>query len=359
MSSIITSRPSDYTDLNIDDIVDKLTPGEIQQFLEECDPDDSQIPPSLRCNYRCDKESTGPLNKKALLDFVTEQALNTPDIPDVVPHVPGTLRGKRWSPPSKPKPTAEDIEIAVDLGEDVELALSSATDADIVELSGIMGIHSWMNQDQYHASQSDKAPRADPDIGWKGITKATPLKVYPQEAPNQTDPEEVVAKLQQNDSATTIVNLNNIQPSDMAWTKLIDSLETNTHLKELSLANTGMSDTTAIQLASALETNKTIFRLNLESNNILPQTMAKIFEAINVLQVVVDIKASNQQAQFLGNKVESAITKAIENNKTILKVGLHFQFGDCRNRVAVQLQKNLDRQRLKRIAHKQSNAAVE
>ena len=32
-------------------------------------------------------------------------------------------------------------------------------------------------------------------------------------------------------------------------------------------------------------------------------------------QVVTDIKGSNQQAQFLGNKVESAITKAIENNK--------------------------------------------
>jgi hypothetical protein len=40
-----------------------------------------------------------------------------------------------------------------------------------------------------------------------------------------------------------------------------------------------------------------------------------------------------------------AITKAIENNKVVLKVGAHFQFGDCRNRVAVQLQKNLDRLR--------------
>ena len=43
-----------------------------------------------------------------------------------------------------------------------------------------------------------------------------------------------------------------------------------------------------------------------------------------------EIKASNQQAQFLGNKVEMAITKAIEGNKAILKVGLHFEFGDCR-----------------------------
>ena len=47
-----------------------------------------------------------------------------------------------------------------------------------------------------------------------------------------------------------------------------------------------------------------------------------------------------------------AITRSIENNKTLLKVGLHFEYGDCRIRVAVQLQKNLDRIRLKRIAHK-------
>jgi hypothetical protein len=106
-----------------------------------------------------------------------------------------------------------------------------------------------------------------------------------------------------------------------------------------------MTDTAATILASAVQANSTLEKLNVESNNISPQTMARILEAINVHQIIIDFKGSNQQAQFLGNKVETAITKAIENNKTILKVGLHFQFGDCRNRVAVQLQKNLDRLR--------------
>ena len=48
MSSIITNRGMDYADLDIDELVDKLTPGEIQKLLEDCDPDDSQIPPGLR-----------------------------------------------------------------------------------------------------------------------------------------------------------------------------------------------------------------------------------------------------------------------------------------------------------------------
>jgi hypothetical protein len=84
----------------------------------------------------------------------------------------------------------------------------------------------------------------------------------------------------------------------------------------------------------------------------------KLFDAANVQQVLMEVKASNQQAQFLGNKVEMAITKAVENNKSLLRVGLHFEFSDCRNRVAVQLQKNLDRVRLRRVAHKLSTAAA-
>ena len=70
---------------------------------------------------------------------------------------------------------------------------------------------------------------------------------------------------------------------------------------------------------------------------------------------MTELKALNQAAQCLGNRVEMAITKSIENNKTLLKVGLQFEFNDCRNRVAVHLQKNLDRIRLKRIAAKLAN----
>jgi len=356
MASILTSR-NDYSDLDIDELVDKLTPGEIQKLLDDCDPDDPQIPPALRCNYKCEKTPTGSFNKKALLDFITEQALNTPDIPDIVPHVPGTMRGKKYNPPAKPKRDPNDtIEIALDLGEDVELALSSASADEIVDLAGIMGLHSIMNQDQYHASQSEKAPRPDPTIGWNGITKATPLMEFPPEEPNKTVPSEVLDKIKANDVNTTVVNLNNVPVGENICIEMFDALERNTNLKELNMANTGISDTAASILADAVAANSTLEKLNVESNTISPQTIARIIESINVHQKIIDFKGSNQLAQFLGNRVETAITKAIENNKTILKVGLHFQFGDCRNRVAVHLQKNLDRIRLKRVAHKLSNA---
>ena len=173
-----------------------------------------------------------------------------------------------------------------------------------------MGLHSMMNQDQYHASQSEKAPRADPDIGWQGITKSTPLKQFPPEAPNKTEAADVLAKLKANDPNTVTVNLNNVPVKEETMIQIFESLKGNSQLVELSLANTMMSDTAACVLADAIECNRTLEKVNLESNNISPQTMAKIFESINVLATIKEIKGSNQQAKFLGNKVEMAITKA-------------------------------------------------
>ena len=61
------------TELDIDELVDRLTPGEIQKLLDECDPDDPSMPPSMRCKYTCEKKDTGPLDKQKLLDFINEQ----------------------------------------------------------------------------------------------------------------------------------------------------------------------------------------------------------------------------------------------------------------------------------------------
>merc|ERR1712029_693571 len=138
----------------------------------------------------------------------------------------------------------------------------------------------------------------------------------------------------------------------------LEALKTNSSLEELTLANTTLSDFAASKLASAVEENIRMERLNLESNNVSPGTLTKIFESANVRQQLTDIKAANQAAQMLGNKVEMSITNAVEKNKSLLRVGIHFEYGDCRNRVAVQLQKNLDRVRLRRVASKMKNGTV-
>ena len=50
-----------------------------------------------------------------------------------------------------------------------------------------------------------------------------------------------------------------------------------------------------------------------------------------------------QRQQTLGNKIEVEITKLVEENPTILRLGLHLEYNDARNRVATHLQRNLDR----------------
>ena len=56
----------------------------------------------------------------------------------------------------------------------------------IVDLAGILGFHSMLTQEQYHAAMSTKwGGNANPTLGWDGITKATPLKWYPPEEPNR------------------------------------------------------------------------------------------------------------------------------------------------------------------------------
>lgn len=51
-------------------------------------------------------------------------------------------------------------------------------------------------------------------------------------------------------------------------------------------------------------------------------------------------------AHVLGNKAEMDITQYIEQNTSLMRVGLFFEFNDARSRVATQLQKNIDRSKI-------------
>lgn len=126
------------------------------------------MPPSERCSYECDKSPTGPLNRKKLIEHINKQALETPDIPELKPYVPGVIRGKKvhipcerlfcdawkvhgicihvsavvfqWVPPPQEtvKEKEADEQIAIDLGEEYEQALSSATQEEIIDLAGML-----------------------------------------------------------------------------------------------------------------------------------------------------------------------------------------------------------------------------
>ncbi|CAO1426843.1 unnamed protein product [Diamesa hyperborea] len=334
---------SEYDDIDVETLLAQLSPEEINILAKEVDPDDSFLPPDQRTSYACVKSPTGPLDRKALIEHINKEALETPDIPDIEPFVAGTTRGKKWiPPPQEARMQAAEDQIAIDMGEEYEQALSDATQEEIIDLAAILGFHQMMNQDQYHASLLNKGQPIG--LGWDGITKAAASKIYPAEAPNATDPEDSIKRVKDNDNKLTDLNWNNIKNiSDEKFEKLATALKNNTQLEVLSLTNVGLTDRTALMLAEAVEKNSHLRVLNVETNFISPQVIVTLAKALLQNMSVEEFRASNQRSSVLGNKIEMEITDLVEKNSTLLRLGLHLEFNDARHRVAAHLQRNIDR----------------
>jgi len=337
---------SEYEHMDVDELLTHLSPEELEILSKDVDPDDTLLPPDQRTSYACEKRPTGPINRKQLIDFINKIAMETPDRPELKPYIAGTIRGKKWIPPVKPM-TKQEEEIAIDLGDEYENALTLASEEELVDLAAILGFHSMMNQEQYQNSLLNKGQKLG--IGFNGTAKAYQPKPLPFEPPNLTDIEKSIKQVRDDDYNLTKLNLNNIQLSDQQFVSLFDALKSNTHLENLSLCNTGLGDKPGLLLADVLEKNTSLRTINMESNNLSPSTLVALVKSLLCQKYIEEFRASNQRQQTLGNKIESDITKLVEQNPAILRLGLHFEYNDARNRVATHLQRNLDRRRLKRI----------
>ncbi|XP_050343694.1 tropomodulin-1 isoform X2 [Nymphalis io] len=334
---------STYDEVDVDELLAKLSQEELTMLAKEVDPDDNFLPPSQRNNYACEKDPTGPLNRKKLIEHINKQALETPDRPEVKPYVAGVIRGKKWIPPPPPEKVRDaEEQITIDLGDEYEQALGTASQEEIIDLAAILGFHSMMNQDQYHASLLNKGQPVG--LGWDGITKATKPKVYPMDPPNDVDPDKTIDRVKENDETFLDLNWNNIKNiSDEKFEKLFEALKTNTHLEVVSLVNVGLNDRTAALLADALQANSALRVVNVETNFISPAGVVQLVRALLATTCVEEFRASNQRSQVLGNKTEMEITRLVEQNPTLLRLGLHLEYSDARHRVASHLQRNIDR----------------
>ncbi|XP_055687106.1 tropomodulin isoform X3 [Lutzomyia longipalpis] len=340
---------SEYDEVDVDELLAQLSPEEIKILAKEVDPDDNFLPPNQRCNYECEKEPTGPLNRKKLIEHINKQALETPDIPELEPYVKGTVRGKKWIPPPPEEKMKEaEEQIAIDMGDEYEHALNDATQEEIIDLAAILGFHSMMNQDQYHASLLNKGQPIG--LGWDGITKASAQKLFPAEPPNDTDIDESIKRVKENDHKLIELNLNNIKNiPDEKFEQLFSALTQNEFLELLSLTNVGLTDKTALLLAEAIEKNKTLRILNVETNFINPPVIVKLVKSLLNGKSIEEFRASNQRSQVLGNKIEMEITELVEKNSSLLRLGLHLEFNDARHRIAAHLQRNIDRSRIMKL----------
>ncbi|XP_077294400.1 tropomodulin isoform X2 [Arctopsyche grandis] len=334
---------SAYDEIDVDELLSQLSQEEITMLAKEVDPDDSFLPPDQRNSYECEKDPTGPLNRKKLIEHINKQALETPDRPELKPFVAGIIRGKKWMPPPESVKMKEaEEQIAIDLGGEYEEALNDASQEEIIDLAAILGFHSMMNQDQYHASLLNKGQPIG--LGWDGITKASVQKTYPQDPPNATDPDTTIKQVKDDDQKLIDLNWNNIKNiSEEKFEHLLEALNQNTHLEVLSLTNCGLTDRTAALLADALERNNTVRVVNVETNFISPPLIVRLVKSLLKTKTVEEFRGSNQRSSVLGNKIEMEITQLVEQNPTLVRLGLHLEYSDARHRIASHLQKNIDR----------------
>ncbi|PAV85293.1 hypothetical protein WR25_03589 [Diploscapter pachys] len=351
----------DLEDGDIESLLSKLTPNEMEELNNEIDPDNSMLPPSQRCKDQTTKTATGPYKRENLLKFLEDKAKSEKDWDDVVPFAGGLKRGKVFVEQDENKNTRDGMEmpIQIDMDDDEELscALVEAPERDLVDLAGILGMHNILNQNQFYNALKGRPQDDSTGTTFTGIIKAYEPKPVPDEPDNETDVDDCITRLQADDPQMKEINLNNMKRvSKERIRTMITAARNSKHIEKICLANTAISDSEARGLIDLLENNTSIKMLNIESNFITPELLAKLLRATLKNQSLIEFKAENQRQSVLGNQIEMDMMLTVEENEALLRVGIAFQSMEARHRVSEALERNYERVRLRRLQNKQPGA---
>jgi hypothetical protein len=133
--------------------------------------------------------------------------------------------------------------------------------------------------------------------------KATKLKLYPEVAEeNQVDFDDIITRIEANDSTLTSVNFNNVKWLNLdQWRRLFAALENvNTKVHMLSAANCQLNDFVTDWIARSLAKNSTLEKLTLDSNFISGGGLVKIMNAIAISKSLKELRCNNQVNYYSG-----------------------------------------------------------
>ncbi|XP_046331905.1 tropomodulin-like isoform X1 [Haliotis cracherodii] len=330
---------------DLDDLLTQLTTEELEELNGDFDPDNSLLPPGLRCRDQTSKEPTGPFNRQKLLKFIENQAKQEKDWEQNKSYVKET-RGKVFKKKEEEKPKKSNDDGDFNIDTEWDDILTEASEEELVDLAAVLGFHSMLTQTQYYASLQDEKIS---EGGFTGHARAQQFKAVPDEPLNDTDIEKSIEQLKSNDAKLIHLNLNNIKNLSIEQLlNVCEALKTNNTLKIFEMAGVAATDKVAKKLAEALSENKTLRTVNVESNYISGECLVGLMRAINTNQVVTELRVANQKPELLGNQVEMNLLKLILANNTLLRFGLTFEFPDPRFRVIDKLKTNYDALRKKR-----------
>ncbi|TNN11695.1 Tropomodulin isoform 2 [Schistosoma japonicum] len=334
-----------YDDEDIDALLSKLTPEELEQLNDDFDPDNSLLPPSQRCRDQTTKTPTGPYDREKLLRYLIEKAKAEKDWEEAVPYEK-RKRGKVYAPKQTISPNTQndlaEMGFDVEFDEDVNKALENATEDELVDLAAVLGFTGMLNQVQFHASLEGRKLEMG---GFSGVAKAERPKITPDEPPNTTDVEDSIKMLEANNKELTKLNLNNIKTiSTEVVQRLCAALTKNTKLTELHMAATRLTNAMIEPFCDMLQKNTTLKVLNLESNFLTGVILVRLLESVaHEKSGITDLHLANQRQSVLGVQIEQNLTELILSNPRLVRLGLDLDTSDARVRTREHVKSNLDR----------------
>uniref|UniRef100_F1LD45 Tropomodulin n=2 Tax=Ascaris suum TaxID=6253 RepID=F1LD45_ASCSU len=187
------------------------------------------------------------------------------------------------------------------------------------------------------------------------IKSSLPEQTRPTEPDNDTDVDDSIQKLLQNDPKLKEINLNNMKRTPIPQVKrLIAAIRDNTFLEKLSLANMGLYDSNVEPLIDVVEKNSTLKAVNLETNYLSGDFFAKLFQAALKNQTLEEVKAVNQGVTF-STTSEKEIIDAIFANRGIIKVSINLRLPEGRHKIENAMLRNGE---IKRVLRRQAAQAA-
>ncbi|VDL81718.1 unnamed protein product [Nippostrongylus brasiliensis] len=204
-------------------------------------------------------------------------------------------------------------------------AMDGQTDGEISELLKAMNenrIISW-----------EEAERILMDTGTAPVKSSLPEQTRPSEPDNDTDVDQCVQRLLDNDPTLKEVNMNNMKRTPIPQIRrLLEALAYNEHCERLSLANMGLYDNDVAVLLPVIEMNTALKKLNLETNYLSGDFFAKLFRAALVNQTLEEVKAVNQGVSF-ATMAEKEIIDCIVANTGLTKISVNLRLPEGRHKV--------------------------
>jgi len=325
----------------------------LQQLLcdiADMDPDNTMLPVGFRQRDQTAKEATGDLSRDKLMNFLEEEGSAVPDKEEEVAYEAGKKRGKVFKIPEKiisDNPYANESSGKVDLEPEVEKALADATDLELTDLAAVLGLHKMLNNEQLYEAQASGGEMVCTE-SWKDNTLCKmKTDIIDESFVNETDIEDVMNKIKNNDASLDDVNLNNLEISTEQLLEVVGAMKSNSSVKYFSIANTRANDEVAKACGAMLADNKSLEVFNCETNFITTNGIIAMIEPLRMNTNLVELRIANQRSK-LANKAEENLMNVMEANNSIKKLGYTFSCPGPRHMVGSFITRNVDMARQKR-----------